>query len=95
MAWQARAAFENADLLTLWRMPDEELRAAIRGTAMTRARVNRLRRNLAVAIGNCGDASAAAVFDEPVDAPSIRDPLVQEHIEWAKARLREEVRARG
>ena len=68
VAWQARAAFENADLLTLWRVPDEELRAAIRGTAMTRARVNRLRRNLAVAIGNCGDASAAAVFDEPVDA---------------------------
>jgi epoxyqueuosine reductase len=86
-AWQPRPAFEDPDLLALWRMPDAQLRAAIKGTPMTRARVKRLRRNLAVAIGNSGDASAARVFDEPVDAPSIKDALVQEHIEWAKARL--------
>lgn len=86
-AWQPREAFADPDLLALWRMPDAELRKAIKGTPMTRARVKRLRRNLAIAIGNCGDASAAAVFDEPVDAPSILDPLVQEHVEWARKRL--------
>jgi epoxyqueuosine reductase len=87
-AWQPRAPFAAADLLDLWRMTDDELRRAIRGTPMTRARVKRLRRNLAVAIGNCGDPGAATVFDQPVDAPSILEPLVQEHVEWARAKLR-------
>ena len=87
-AWRPRAPFEPADLLALWRTPDAELRRAIAGTPMTRARVTRLRRNLAVAIGNCGDPEAAAVFDEPVDAPSAQDPLVREHIDWARCRLR-------
>jgi epoxyqueuosine reductase len=87
VSWQPSSMFAAADLLDLWRTPDAGLRAAIKGSAMTRARVKRLRRNLAVAIGNCGDPSAASVFDEPVDAPSILDPLVQEHIAWARRRL--------
>jgi epoxyqueuosine reductase len=88
-AWRARVAFDHTHLLTLWRMSDTELRRAIKGTAMTRARVTRLRRNLAVAIGNCGEPSAARVFSEPIDAPSASDPMVVEHIEWAKGRLSE------
>jgi epoxyqueuosine reductase len=68
-------------------MSDAELRAAMKGTPMTRARVKRLRRNLAVAIGNSGDPAAAAVFDEPIDAPSAEDPLVREHVIWARVRL--------
>ncbi len=87
-AWRPRAPFAEADLLDLWRMSDDELRRAIKGSAMTRARVTRLRRNLATAIGNCGDPSAAAVFDESIDAASIDDPLVREHVEWARERLR-------
>jgi epoxyqueuosine reductase len=86
-AWRARPAFDGADLLTLWRMPDDELRRAIRGTPMTRARVKRLRRNLAIAIGNSGEPAALAVFDEPIDAPSMEDPLVREHVEWAREQL--------
>jgi epoxyqueuosine reductase len=88
-AWRARPAFDRVHLLTLWRMSDTDLRRAIKGTPMTRARVTRLRRNLAVAIGNCGDPSAAGVFAEPIDAPSASDPMVMEHIEWAKKRLSE------
>ncbi len=87
-AWRPRAPFVEADLLDLWRMSDDELRRAIKGSAMTRARVTRLRRNLAIAIGNSGDPSAAAVFDEPIDAASIDDPVVREHVEWARERLR-------
>ncbi|MGE5814459.1 MAG: tRNA epoxyqueuosine(34) reductase QueG [Acidobacteriota bacterium] len=87
-AWQPRAAFTDTDLLKLWRMSDDELKTAIKGTPMTRVRVKRLRRNLAIAIGNCSDPGAVHVFDEPVDAPSVLDPLVQEHIEWARARAR-------
>jgi epoxyqueuosine reductase len=88
-AWRPRAPFERADLLALWRMSDDDLRRAMKGSPMTRARVKRLRRNLAVAIGNCGDPGAARVFDEPIDAPSARDPLVLEHIRWARLRLAE------
>lgn len=87
-AWRARAPFAQADLLALWRMSDVELREAIKGTPMTRARVTRLRRNLAIAIGNCGDPEAAAVFDEEINSSSIEDPLVREHVEWARERLR-------
>ncbi len=82
-AWRARPTFERADLVALWRMSDAELRQAIKGTPMTRGRVTRFRRNLAVAIGNCDD-EGVAVFDEPVDAPSLDDPLVREHVAWAR-----------
>jgi epoxyqueuosine reductase len=85
--WQPRPEFAEVDLLRLWRMPDAEIRRAIKGTPMTRAGVRRLRRNVAVAIGNCGDPAAAAVFDEPIDAPSLDDPLVEEHVRWARAKL--------
>lgn len=87
--WAPRRPFADSSLLDLWRMSDAELRRAIKGSPMTRARVKRLRRNLAVAIGNCGDPVAANVFDEPVDAPSTLDPLVREHINWARNRLRQ------
>jgi epoxyqueuosine reductase len=86
-SWRPRPEFAGADLLRLWRMTDAELRRAIKGTPLTRARVKRLRRNLAVAIGNCCDPEAVTVFDESVDAPSVDDPLVQEHVRWARAKL--------
>lgn len=53
---------------------------------MTRAKVAGLRRNLAVAIGNSGDAEAIAALDvEPADKPSLDDAVVREHIDWARA----------
>ncbi len=51
---------------------------------MTRAKLVGLRRNLAVAIGNSGGAQAlAALGEHDVERPSIEDPMVQEHIQWA------------
>ena len=61
-----------------------------RPTAMTRAKLTGLRRNLAVAIGNSGDADAVAALVVPfADRPSVEDPMVQEHVDWAVARNRE------
>jgi epoxyqueuosine reductase QueG len=52
---------------------------------MTRAKLVGLRRNLAVAIGNSGEEEAlAALREHDADRPSIEDPLVQEHVDWAK-----------
>jgi epoxyqueuosine reductase len=85
-AWLPRTSLETPRLLDLWRQSDDELRAHLKGSAMKRAGVRRLRRNLAVAIGNSGDASAAAALQTTAEATST-DPLVAEHVAWAVARL--------
>ena len=51
-AWQPRRAWDQADLVSLSRKSDDELREATRGSAMRRAKVAGLRRNLAVALAN-------------------------------------------
>jgi epoxyqueuosine reductase len=85
-AWAARPGLDGPRLLDLWRRSDDELRALLKGSAMKRAGVKRLRRNLAVAIGNSGDPDAAAALRE-CEEPTAADPLVREHVEWALARL--------
>ena len=91
--WQPRAQLDRPRLGELWSRSDAELRAAIRNGPMTRARVKRLRRNLAVAIGNSGGVEAAEALgvDRAAlrpDAGSIAEPLVAEHVDWARDRLR-------
>jgi epoxyqueuosine reductase len=89
-AWQPQPGLHLPRLVDLWARPDEELAALIRPTAMTRARLTGLRRNLAVAIGNSGDADAVAALVVPfADRPSVEDPMVQAHVDWAVARNRE------
>jgi epoxyqueuosine reductase QueG len=67
----------------------------VRRSAMTRAKRTGLRRNLAVALGNSGTEEAAAVLAEreiadlSLDAPSLEDPMVAEHVDWARRQLRE------
>ena len=86
-AWQPRAALDLPALVDLWQRPDDDLRRTLKGSAMTRAKLTGLRRNLAVAIGNSGDAEAIAALDgTAADRPSIEDPLVQEHLRYAKTR---------
>jgi epoxyqueuosine reductase len=86
-AWQPRAGLDRPSLVDLWRRSDDELRALLKGSAMKRAGVRRLRRNLAVAIGNSGDTAAADAL-ESHDEPTCREPLVEEHVAWAIGRLR-------
>jgi epoxyqueuosine reductase len=85
-AWQPRAGLDAPRLVDLWERTDDELRALLKGSAMKRAGVRRLRRNLAVALGNTGDP-AAAVALETHREPASRDPLVDEHVTWALRRL--------
>jgi epoxyqueuosine reductase len=83
-AWQVRPGLDLPKLADLWRRPDSELRTLVKGSAMTRAKVTGLRRNLAVAIGNSGDPDArAALAEHSPDRPSADDPMVQEHVAWA------------
>jgi epoxyqueuosine reductase len=87
-AWQPRAGLDAPRLIDLWRRSDRDLRALIKGSPMTRAKLVGLRRNLAVAIGNTGDEQAVGVLDEQsAERPSADEPLVREHIEWARSRV--------
>ena len=85
-AWMPRAGLDGPRLLDLWRRSDDELRVLLKGSAMKRAGIRRLRRNLAVAIGNSGDSGAAAALQGSVEATSA-DPLVAQHAAWAVEKL--------
>ena len=85
-AWIARRGLDGPRLLDLWRKTDDELRALLKGSAMKRAGVRRLRRNLAVAIGNSGEAAAVAALRDHTE-PTCADPLVAEHVAWALEKL--------
>jgi len=85
--WQARPGLDRPRLIDLWQRTDDELRGLLKGSAMKRAGVRRLRRNLAVSIGNCGDPSAADALEGHTEE-TCRDPLVAEHVAWAVEKLR-------
>lgn len=92
-AWQPRAQRERARATELWERDDRALHRFVDGSAMTYRPLSRLRRNLAVVIGNSGDESAMDALDRPGRgvknaAPSAETPLVQEHVAWAKSRGR-------
>lgn len=91
-AWAPRAARAAARAAELWQRSDGELHALVTGSAMTRTSLSRFRRNLAVVLGNSGDPRMADVLDRPGGgarraAQSAETPLVQEHVQWAKAKL--------
>jgi epoxyqueuosine reductase len=85
-AWQARQGLAAPRLLELWNRTDDGLRALLRGSAMTRAGVKRLRRNLAVAIGNSEDSNAADALLQQRE-PTCSEPVVAEHVRWAVEKL--------
>ncbi|PYR56188.1 MAG: tRNA epoxyqueuosine(34) reductase QueG [Acidobacteria bacterium] len=87
-AWQPRAAFDGPSLGALWRRSDEAWRRALRGSAMTRAGVRRMRRNVAVCAGSTRDADALDALTS-VSEPSCADPLVAEHVAWALEQRRD------
>jgi epoxyqueuosine reductase len=86
-SWSSREDLNLHSLIDLWRRTDLELAAFIGDTAMTRAGVRSLRRNLAVALGNSGDRRALAALEETGAGATMSDPLIIEHVEWAKRRL--------
>jgi epoxyqueuosine reductase len=86
-AWLPRAALDGPTLAALWRRTDAELAALMADSAMSRAGVRGFRRNLAVAIGNSNDPEAVEALNavDSSAAPSLDDPMVAEHLAWARA----------
>jgi epoxyqueuosine reductase len=83
--WLPRAVFDGPSLAALWRTPDADLRRSLKQSAMSRAGVKRLRRNVAVCAGATGDADALTALRE-VHESTCDDPLVAEHVAWALER---------
>jgi epoxyqueuosine reductase len=91
-AWQPRGGRNRTPAASLWERSDFELHQAIRGSTMMRTPLSRLRRNLAVVLGNSGEPSAASALDRPGGAIrraalSAETALVQRHVEWARRQL--------
>jgi epoxyqueuosine reductase len=82
--WQTRHGLDLPRLVDLWQRPDTELSKLLKGSAMTRAKLTGLRRNIAVAIGNSKDPEALSSLQEGRDdQASAADPTVVEHVQWA------------
>jgi epoxyqueuosine reductase len=86
-SWSARQDLNLEHLIALWRRSDAELADFIGGTALTRAGVSGLRRNLAVALGNSGDARALEALQEPHADDTSHDAVIAEHATWAVRKL--------
>ena len=74
----------DANLISLMRMSDEEWDLFTRGSPIRRAKRSGLLRNVAVALGNVGDDEAVPVL---VDALRDLEPLVRGHAAWALGRI--------
>jgi epoxyqueuosine reductase len=85
--WQSRDGLDLPRLVELWNRSDDDLRRLLKGSPIKRAKLTGLRRNIAVAIGNSGDADARAALQHTrADQPSADDPVVKAHIEWVHLR---------
>ncbi|MXZ73437.1 MAG: tRNA epoxyqueuosine(34) reductase QueG [Acidobacteria bacterium] len=87
-AWRPRPALDQPTLIDLWRRSDADTQALLADSAMSRAKLNGFRRNVAVALGNRGTAAARAALDASggAERASTRDPVVAEHVAWARRR---------
>jgi epoxyqueuosine reductase len=88
-AWLPREGLDHPRLLDLWHRTDEGLERLVHGSAMTRAGTTGLRRNLAVALGNSAAPDTRPALDDrtgAVASPTLDDPMVREHVSWARER---------
>jgi epoxyqueuosine reductase len=83
-AFAPRAGLEAPDLGDLASLDDAAFRERFRRSPVKRARRRGLLRNVAVALGNSGDASRRPILET---LAKDEDPLVREHALWALRRL--------
>ena len=91
-AWRPRGGRDRASARSLWERTDFYLHQVVRGSAMVRTPLSRIRRNLAVVLGNSGDESAVGVLERPGHgvgraAMSAATPVVERHAAWAREQL--------
>ncbi|HEY3121734.1 MAG TPA: tRNA epoxyqueuosine(34) reductase QueG [Vicinamibacteria bacterium] len=83
-AFEPRAGLHAPELQALAELDAEGFRALFRKSAVKRAKRRGLLRNVAIAIGNSGDAARRPALER---LSRDQDPVVREHAAWALARL--------
>src|SRR5262249_14429834 len=83
-AWQPRPGLRGGTIADWCRRSDEDWRALLRGSALRRAGLRRVRRSLAYAASALPGAERAAALDALAAHPSGADPLVAGAIAWAR-----------
>jgi epoxyqueuosine reductase len=84
-AWQPRAALDFPRLIDLCRLSDDGWRALLKGSAMRRAGLRRIRRSLAYGAASLPGPEATSALDALESQPSAGDPDVREAIAWARS----------
>ena len=79
-----REPLASLDLIAMLRMSRESFMAATKGSAIRRARYPGFLRNVAVALGNSGDAAAVPAL---IEALEHEESLVRAHSAWALGQL--------
>lgn len=86
-----RADLQQPDLIELMGLTEEGFRARFRDTPIARIKRRGLLRNVAVALGNVGDATAIHVLDRAKTSEA--EPIVQEHAAWGLEQLRRRMKS--
>jgi len=84
-AWMPRPSLAFPHLLDLCRLSDDEWRRMLKGSAMRRAGLRRVRRSLAYAAASLMDEHRAIAIEALAAHPSARDPFVADALEWARS----------
>lgn len=80
MREHARADLAQPDLIELLALDEAGFKAKFAGTPMIRTKRRGILRNVCVALGNVGDASAVPALERAALDP---EPLIAEHARWA------------
>ena len=80
MRTHARTDLAQPDLLELLALDEAAFKRRFAGTPMLRTKRRGLLRNVCVALGNVGDASALPALEQAASDP---EPLIAEHARWA------------
>ncbi|HTH48369.1 MAG TPA: tRNA epoxyqueuosine(34) reductase QueG [Candidatus Limnocylindria bacterium] len=86
MKASARADLDQPDLLELLALDAAAFKAKFAGSPVLRTKRRGLLRNVCVALGNVGDASALPALERAAADP---EPLIAEHATWALAQIRQ------
>jgi epoxyqueuosine reductase len=84
MKSHAQTDLDQPDLLELLALDDAGFKQRFAGTPMVRTKRRGLLRNVCVALGNVGDASALPALEK---AAQDHEPLIREHAAWAIKRI--------
>jgi epoxyqueuosine reductase len=86
-AWRPRDGWAYPRLLDLCRLSDDAWRAQLKGSAMRRAGLRRIRRSLAYAARSLPSHEAAEALDALAAHPSAGDADVTDAIAWAREEM--------